>query len=115
MRPDKRGSVKHLIASLLGILILLVCFSFFGTRVCGDERLPAPKNNPLQVRPGMTAEEVRGVLGGPPKRIARQILYKRYLELWTYDQFSPLWLEFNCLKGQEPRIVNVHSEIKVQP
>jgi len=55
---------------------------------------------------GMTATEVRNLLG-PPKRTARQILYGRYLEQWTYDGPTPVRIEFDWRKGQEKQILTV--------
>jgi hypothetical protein len=54
-----------------------------------------------RLRPGMNLEQVREVLGAP-RRIARQILYQRYLEQWLYDTPLPLRLEFDCRRGQPP-------------
>jgi predicted N-formylglutamate amidohydrolase len=56
----------------------------------------------------MTADEVRQLYGSP-QRIARQILHRRFQEMWTYAQPSPLYVEFSAATGQEPRIVTVHS------
>jgi hypothetical protein len=50
---------------------------------------------------GMSAEEVQKLLPRP-RRIARQILFHRYLEQWIYDEPVPLRLEFDCRKGQRP-------------
>jgi hypothetical protein len=44
---------------------------------------------------------------GPPKQTAREILYRRYLEQWHYDDPVPLCVVFDCLKGQDPRLLNV--------
>ena len=44
---------------------------------------------------------------GKPKTVARQILYRRYLEQWTYDRPVPLRLLFHCPRGQEPRLLAV--------
>jgi hypothetical protein len=57
-------------------------------------------------RVGMTAAETRHLLG-PPKRIARLILYRRHLEQWSYEE-PPLRIELSCVRGQEVRIVSVH-------
>jgi hypothetical protein len=46
---------------------------------------------------------VRNLLG-PPKGIGRQILYRRYLEQWTYDRPVAFGVVFEGLKGQEPRL-----------
>jgi hypothetical protein len=58
-------------------------------------------------RPGMTADEVRRALG-PPDRVARQILHRRFIEQWCYEKRA-LWIDFAGSKGQEPRVVHVHG------
>ena len=67
-----------------------------------------------KLRPGMPQPEVRELLG-PPKRIARQILYRRYLEQWVYDGPKPLRIEFQCVRGEEPKILTVHPLTPPQP
>jgi hypothetical protein len=66
------------------------------------------------VRRDLSASEVRDLLG-PPRRISRQILYRRYLEQWTYDEPSFVLIEFDCLRGQEARVVNIHWPAKAKP
>lgn len=66
----------------------------------------APDHDPIRI--GMSADEVRAKLG-PPKRIARQVLYRYYVEMWSYDDPAPIWFEFYCRKGQQPRLITVHS------
>jgi hypothetical protein len=53
---------------------------------------------------GMTPEQVREQVG-LPKRIARQILYHRHVEQWVYDQPVAARLQFDCPRGQKPRLV----------
>jgi hypothetical protein len=53
---------------------------------------------------GMTAEQVREQVD-PPKRIARQILYHRHVEQWIYDQPVAARLQFDCPRGQKPRLI----------
>jgi hypothetical protein len=72
-----------------------------------DPQGPAPLK-PAQVRPGMTAAEVVEGLG-QPQRIARQVLFRRFLEQWSYDTPPGLVIEFDCLKGQDSRVLTVHS------
>ena len=67
-----------------------------------------PASGPVQVRIGMTEDEVRRLLG-PPRRFGRQILFRRYLEQWTYDRPVPLWIEFNAIQGQELQVQTVHE------
>jgi hypothetical protein len=61
---------------------------------------PTRIRNIKQVRAGMTADEVRTLLGRP-SRTARQILYRRYLEQWQYDEPDGLWVEFSRGKNRE--------------
>jgi hypothetical protein len=60
------------------------------------------------VRTGMTAAEVSEVMGKPTQS-ARQILYRRYREQWYYSNLPGVWIEFDCFKGQDPRVVAVHK------
>ncbi|HYT95468.1 MAG TPA: hypothetical protein VEL76_42510 [Gemmataceae bacterium] len=57
-------------------------------------------------RAARTPEEVKEVLG-PPQQTARQILYRRYLEQMLYDDPLPLCVVFDCVQGQDPRLLNV--------
>lgn len=90
---------------LLGVTMLLAALA---------SRLPAhvlptgPGGDVSRIRPGFTPDEVQALLG-PPKRIARQIVYRRYFEMWSYDRPSAAWIEFRCERGQEPRVATVHS------
>jgi hypothetical protein len=64
-----------------------------------DERLKA-------VVVGLPPEQVRWCIG-PPDHVCRQILYHRYLEQWIYDTTFTVRLEFDCPRGQEPRLQSV--------
>lgn len=55
-----------------------------------------------RVHRGQTPTEVRALVG-PPSRIARQILFRRHLEQWVYDD-PPLRVEFDCPRGEEPLV-----------
>lgn len=46
-------------------------------------------------------QEVQDVFGSE-KMVNRQILYRRYLEQWTYQRPVRLILVFECQKGEEP-------------
>jgi hypothetical protein len=70
--------------------------------------------NAARVRIGMTPAEVRALLGAPD-RVARQILYHRYLEQWVYNDQAPLWVEFNCLRGKEPYVLTVQAPAPPNP
>jgi hypothetical protein len=52
-------------------------------------------------------QRLQQILGGPPRRVARQILYQRHLEQWFYDKPAPLRLDFDCRPGQPPRLTGV--------
>jgi len=60
---------------------------------------------------GMTAAAVRAKYGAP-KRIARQILYRRHLEVWTYDGPTPLQIEFDCPRGEDATVLSVQTRGK---
>jgi hypothetical protein len=47
-----------------------------------------------------TPADVKEVLG-KPTQVARQVLYRRYLEQWTYDSPVRLCVVFDCVKGQD--------------
>lgn len=74
--------------------LVLVCFA------AAKRKEPAA----FGIAPGMTPDEVRQRLG-PPKRIARQILYHRYREQWIYDPPHPARLQFDCPRGQKPALL----------
>jgi hypothetical protein len=69
---------------------------------------PAAARKKDRVHPGMTPKQVREMLD-EPTRISRQILHRRQLEQWYYDKPIPLWIEFNCVKGQEPYVLTVQG------
>jgi hypothetical protein len=69
-----------------------------------------PQGIVAHLRPGMTPEQVRQVMGGSPRRAARQILYHRYLEQWLYDQPTSVRLEFDCRRGQPARLQSILPE-----
>lgn len=56
-----------------------------------------------------TPDEVLEVLG-TKRKISRQLLHRRYLEQWVYEQPLPLVVTFEFRKGQPPRLFSIHSE-----
>jgi hypothetical protein len=68
----------------------------------------------MSVRRGMTPTEVRQLLG-PPARVARQILFRRHLEQWIYDQPETIRVEFNCVRGEEPYVLTVTHPVPPAP
>ena len=79
----------------------------------GQSDLP-PAVDLNRLRPGMSQEEVRRLLG-PPKQVARQILYRRYLEQWVYEGAGAVRIEFDCVRGKEPQILTVHPLTPPRP
>ncbi len=63
-----------------------------------------PRQAFAKLERGMTPEEVRQKVGAP-ERVARQILYHRYLEQWIYDQPVPARIQFDCPRGQKPQLI----------
>ena len=55
---------------------------------------------------GQSPAEVRQRLG-PPARVSRQILYRRHVEQWAYEEPKPLRVEFNCVRGEAPYVCGV--------
>jgi hypothetical protein len=91
----------------LFVLTALVAALLFSNR-CHSERPADPdKPDPGNLRPGMSQAEVLR-MRGPPKHMARQILYRRYLEQWVYEGPDAVRIEFDCVRGKEPQILTVH-------
>jgi hypothetical protein len=65
-----------------------------------------PKVLLTRLRKCKTAAEAQDLLG-KPKHVARQILYGRYVEQWTYDDPVAVRIEFDWRKGQEKQIQTV--------
>ena len=62
------------------------------------------------IRRGMNQAEVRA-LAGPPVRTSRQILFRRHLEQWHFQE-PPGWVEFNCPRGEEAVVTQKSSPFK---
>ncbi len=58
------------------------------------------------VEPGISPDRVRRLIGAP-RAVSRQILYHRCLEQWLYSSPFSVRLEFDCPRGQEPRLLSV--------
>ena len=72
------------------------------------------QRNAQRIRAGMTAAEVRRLLG-PPDRVARQILYRRSLEQWIYEAPLALRIGLDCLPGQDPQVQTVQAITAEKP
>jgi hypothetical protein len=77
-------------------IVVVVASLFNDVALAAGDPAQAAKN----LQPGQTRGKVLELVG-PPRRIARQILYHRHLEQWVYDQPAGLRLEFNCPRGKE--------------
>lgn len=96
MRQLWRGRLRLLLG-----LGLLSCWTIV---ICDRGRGEQAAQPLARLRHGMTPEEVRKLVG-PPKRIARQILYHRAREQWLYDPPFPARLQFDCRRGQQPQLL----------
>jgi hypothetical protein len=56
---------------------------------------------PTLVQKGTSASDVRQRLGRP-MRIDRQILYRRHIEQWVYENPHPICVQFSCVRGEDP-------------
>jgi hypothetical protein len=91
----------------LGLLLLAAFPAPAEPREPPDEDVEPPAMvRPRHLRPGTPAAEVLRRLGKPPY-VARQILYGRYVEQWTYDAPEPVRITFDWRKGQEKQILTV--------
>lgn len=63
---------------------------------------------------GLTADRLRAKLG-PPHRMARQILYRRVLEMWVYTKPQPLWIELEHIRGHPMRVRRVYHKTPEKP
>jgi hypothetical protein len=108
MNPSASNPLSGL-CTLLAVLILF-CTTSAHTAEPADPDGKKAEMNPkvLLDRLGQckTAAEAQDLLG-KPKRVARQILYGRYLEQWTYDDPVAVRIEFDWRKGQEKQILTV--------
>src|SRR5690242_7680636 len=102
---EEPGMVRTLLLS--AALAAALCAAGDRPAARADEPGPRPPAEVDQLRPGMSQDEVRRLLG-PPRQTARQILYRRYLEQWVYDGPNAVRIEFDCVRGKEPQILTVH-------
>ncbi len=94
------------------LLVLAACIALVSLRsrdgiASRGERNPDNPMRPFaKLKRGMSPEQVRELVG-PPKRIARQILYHRYREQWLYETNQPVRLLFDCPLGQLPQLLTL--------
>lgn len=94
------------------VLLLLMAATPLVSAVDGDQ--PEAPIDPAKLQKDMSQAQVRRLLG-PPQRVARQILYRRYLEQWVYDGPHAVRIEFDCVRGKEPQILTVHPLTPARP
>jgi hypothetical protein len=86
---------------LSGTLALVLLFTI---PIGADKRPPAQKK---QAEIGMSEAELVDALGRP-QRVARQILFRRHVEQWTYDS-RQVRVELDCVRGKPARVTSVRS------
>jgi hypothetical protein len=86
----------RLICGMLGLMLL-------STLLAGADERPVVQKK--QAKVGMSEADILDALGRPPK-IARQILFRRHIEQWTYDN-PPIRVELDCVRGQPARATSV--------
>jgi hypothetical protein len=72
----------------------------------GIAPLAADEPFPAGLHKGMPAQDVRQRLG-PPVRIVRQVLYRRHIEQWVYENPLPIRVQISCVRGDEPIVTGV--------
>lgn len=60
-----------------------------------------------QIRIGMSPENIRTMYGMPDK-IARQVLFQRFIEQWLYKK-KGLRVAFDCFKGRDAIVVSAQQ------
>jgi hypothetical protein len=81
-----------------------VCFCPWVTFSPSKGEQPPQRARLEAVRRGMTLEEVRPLVG-QPKQISRQILFRRHLEQWQFDDQAG-WIDWNSVRGEPPYVLN---------
>lgn len=61
---------------------------------------------PAPVVRGQTSAEVRAKLG-PAPRVSRQVLFGRHIDQLAYDDPRPMWIELNCVRGEESYVCSI--------
>ena len=74
----------------------------------------APPMDGAQLRPGTPAAEVIERLG-PPRKVARQVIYKRCLEQWIYEAPHFLRIEIDWVQGRQPQVLRVQPIASPSP
>jgi hypothetical protein len=85
-------------------LVFCTLLLFFPASIA---RPPAQPANFDAVRRGMIPEEVRPLVG-QPQQLSRQILLRRHLEQWQFDE-PAAYIEWNCQRGELPYVIHIQK------
>lgn len=88
------------------LVVLFLTFALLGSAIAGFDEREDAKPAFAKLNLGMAPEQVRQLIGDP-KYKARQILYHRYREQWTYDAPHPIRLTFDCPRGEVPQLLSI--------
>jgi hypothetical protein len=114
----RRAPLSHAVLALLALSAALVPARSATELPPLDPARPLSESERTQrlaeVQPGLAPDAVQRLIGAP-RSTCRQILYHRYLEQWLYDSPFSVRLEFDCLRGQEPRLLSVQSIGSAKP
>jgi hypothetical protein len=108
--PSTRYARRSWLRLALALLVALWVSGLLAPTGPAEEAPPTARDDWGQklarLHSGLTAAQVRLRLG-PPHRVARQLLYHRYLEQWLYNAPTPIRLEFECRRGQPPLLTEL--------
>jgi hypothetical protein len=54
-------------------------------------------------------EHAQAIFGMSEKTVARQVVFHRYIEQWTYDHPLSICLVFDYRKGSDPKLSGAHA------
>jgi len=90
-----------------GLIRIGACFSFLLLFFPNSKADRPPAARLDNVRRGMTPDEVRPLVG-MPQQISRQILFRRHLEQWHFEEPAGL-IEWNCQRGEIPHVLQAQK------
>jgi hypothetical protein len=105
--PGGHGGLKVKLRKWLAVVALGLCLAAEPGQA-GDGNRKDRQAILVEVKRDMSADRVRTLLGGP-NRVARQILYRKHLEQWVYEEPAPTRIEFSCVPSEEARVVSVRQ------
>jgi len=116
-RPQETGSGPDQLLGLAGKARGKEAHSLLNQviRALADEKKSRPQDALLRrlareiERSAQSPKEIQAIFGKKiPRTVARQIYFRRYRELWTFEQPVPLIVVFDCIKGNEPKLSTVY-------